>query len=159
MTLPALSNEDRAYVAGFFDGEGSLTIARFGKLRKTYWLMVCLTNKNLAVLTWIQSLYGGRLQEKPRLRPERWARAFTLTINRKADSKAFLESVQPFVRIKRQQVEHALAFLSLPPRRWRYVRRPGSWPLKITVDDDATTRESMKLRMNELNQRGPERVQ
>jgi len=145
----------RAYIAGFFDGEGSITIAKSHRgTSPIYWLVVCLTNKNLAVLQWVQTLYGGRLSTKPR-RSTRWAEAYTLTINKKTQTRTFLESVLPFARIKRAQIEHGLAFLSLPPKQCRYEKRVGSWPLKVVNGADLNTRESMKLRMNNLNRRGP----
>ena len=67
----------------------------------------------------------------------------------------FLEAIQPFVRIKRDQVDHGLAFLRLPPKRCRYEKRKGSWPLKIPHAEDVAIREAMKRKMNELNLRGP----
>jgi len=137
-----------------------VTIARFSRTKlspSVYWLTVCLTNKDLAVLKWAQGLFGGRLSEKSR-KNERWAVAYTLTLNKKSETKMFLEAVLPYVRIKKMQVEHALAFLSLPPKRCVYERRVGSWPLKVVDSSDLEARELMKVRMNELNMRGPKRL-
>src|SRR6186713_930782 len=62
--LMELSKEDRAYIAGFFDGEGwvSLSVARSGSQKKERaFVIVGIAQKQVSVLTWIHSLFGGTL--------------------------------------------------------------------------------------------------
>lgn len=54
--------ENLAYVAGLFDGEGSIFIL---KANQTYFLCASITNTNLPVLTEVKELIGGQLSEYP----------------------------------------------------------------------------------------------
>jgi len=47
-----------AYIAGFFDGEGSISIARTGKY---YSLRIVISNTNIEPLTFIKNILGGNI--------------------------------------------------------------------------------------------------
>lgn len=116
MTEP-LSDREIAYLAGFFDGEGCVSILRFAEKRRAatyfaYRLQVRIGNTNLEVLEWIQSKFGGTIYDQVRSVPGNrkpfWA---WHTSGHKA--KTFLEMIEPFVIVKRRQIQVALQFLSL----------------------------------------------
>jgi len=94
-----------AYVAGLFNGEGSIFIL---KANQTYFLCSSITNTNLPVLTELKELIGGQLSEYPQTRKRR---AFKLRLESKV-AKAFLEKVLPYLRIKREQAKLAIKFQS-----------------------------------------------
>lgn len=103
-----------AYAAGFFDGEGSVTIAA----RKPYGrsvsphhnLLLQTANTDRPLLIWFQEKWGGSLIDQrnnhynPRCRP-----CWSWKING-WPAVRFLHQVLPFLRSKRVQADLALAF-------------------------------------------------
>ncbi len=149
--------EDRAYIAGFLDGEGNITILGRNQTKAKnpcYGLHVGFTNRDLPVLLWIRSLYGGNLFEKHR-RSLKHSRSYELRIGKKESVGMLLNDIYPFVRIKSKQVELALAFLSLPRVRMELIKYRGkTWPLFNGNKEDVKKREIFKSSLNILNQRG-----
>ena len=154
--VESMKLQDAAYIAGFFDGEGCVTIVRRRpKPTASYWLLVGLTNTDLQILLWIQSIVGGKICNKTR-RSIKHAPGFELRITRKQEMYNFLIYIQPFVRIKKRQVETALAFLELKKVKMVMSESRGkTWPLMAASPEDAVTRETFKTIMNDLNRRGP----
>jgi hypothetical protein len=98
--MSALSELDRVYLAGLFDGEGSVSIIS-GCLRIT------ITNRNADVLRWIQGVYGGGLNSRPDGWRPGWRENHCLTITTRKAAR-FLADVLPFLRIKKAQAEIGL---------------------------------------------------
>ena len=97
-----LTEVEKAYIAGIFDGEGHVSIyvqrqktMRFGYNIK---LRVGITNSFLPLLKWIQSEFGGQIWKKKNIRRQ----CYNLEL---VSSKAedFLWVVIPFLRIKKEQ--------------------------------------------------------
>ena len=70
-----MTNEQLAYIAGFVDGEGTISFHRKSKQnqisetpRVTPW--VSIANNDLIVLKWIQSEYGGHVSKGRRRQPQ-----------------------------------------------------------------------------------------
>ena len=60
---------DAAYVAGFFDGEGHISIrsrAKQSKRSQHHQILAGITNTNKDLLDWIQSVFGGSIHPKRR---------------------------------------------------------------------------------------------
>lgn len=157
-----MAAEDAAYIAGFIDGEGTIGIVAHnkpgnvaGRDRRTphYRLVIGVTNKDLAVLRWIHERVGGSIFEKTR-RKACWAPAFELRVTNRDDARQLLTAIQPHVKVKAAQVALALAFLDLGLARVTFSARGKTWPRRIQHPEDVEARESMKQRMNDLNQRG-----
>ncbi len=157
-----MAAEDAAYIAGFVDGEGTIGIVAHnkpgsagGKDRRTphYRLVIGLTNCHLPVLRWIQEFSGGSIFEKQR-RNGKWAPAFELRITNRDSARSFLTAIQPFAKIKVQQIALGLAFLDLGLARVTFSARGKTWPRRIQHPDDVEMREEFKQRMNSLNYRG-----
>jgi hypothetical protein len=108
-----LSNEELAYIAGFFDGEGSITIhenfrpSPRGK-SPNHTLQVSIGNTNSCVLEWVHSVFGGSLQFRPATKPNH--RDMTMWIIRSNGAARFLASVRPFLRMKGDQADVGLSF-------------------------------------------------
>ena len=98
--------EDAAYIAGLLDGEGHISVT-FDHKRHHY-LEVKITNTNVAVLQFVESVFGGRIWVHSKATPNRLT-AYRWGIGGKGLDE-FLETIQPFVRIRARQVEAALAF-------------------------------------------------
>lgn len=148
---------DAAYIAGFLDGEGYISIARANRYagRIAYRLVVGFTNRDLAVLEWIQGFLGGTINAKSRSDPLKHALAFELKSTCHPKNKELLLRVQPFIKIKRRQVEVALAFLRLGRIQKSMVARGKAWPIFRADPVDVAKREACKGELSTLNQRGP----
>lgn len=113
------------YVAGFFDGEGCISISRTttGMPR----LMVLYTNTDLQLLEAIQRAWGGRIyQQTPNRGPLTENRpSYILQFNTRADAERFLRAIEPALRIKREQALNAIQFLEI--KRGLSGRQTPEW--------------------------------
>lgn len=91
------------YIAGFFDGEGSIFVS---KSKKQYFLTVSISNTNLLVLDSIQRIIGGSISKSP----DSHDNSFQLFRLRLCcnEAKKFLERI----KIKREQAKLAIKFQS-----------------------------------------------
>lgn len=93
---------DKAYVAGFFDGEGSIQITRPRK-SKGFTLHVSVAQSESTTLDWLCTLWGGSVSPHGRPGISVW-RIHT------AAAERFLTDIEPYLRIKRKQAQLAIAF-------------------------------------------------
>lgn len=115
MGLP--SRDDWIWVAGFFDGEGSITLATSGNN-----LQVALGQKDQAIIREVIRLFGGKFHVSPR--PEekiiwevRWHPKLAET---------FLEGILPFLRLKRAEIQFALDWIRVDRSFPRSTRSGGT---------------------------------
>lgn len=97
---------EKSWIAGFFDGEGSVSI--FKILRSNgryteYKMTVSIAQKNKIPLEFIQEIYGGNLSQDKSNGCWHWTRSAQ-------QAKVFLESIRPYLRYKADQVDVALTF-------------------------------------------------
>ncbi len=160
-----ISEMDAAYIAGFFDGEGCLTMRRSnrhargktgsGVVSVHYRLALDFANKHIGVLKWIQERVGGAIYAKHGpAKNEKWAPAFALVLWNKADICTVLRSIQPFVKVKVDQVAIGLEFLELPAVRVSFEARGKTWPRRVSIQEDLDLREAFKQRLAIVNKRG-----
>ena len=97
-----------AYVAGIWDGEGTVSIGRVASSQNySHSLMVQISNTNEDLINLLLERIGGKAQRRER--QENWRTCYAWQIY--ADNaEAFLRAVQPYVVIKKEQVEVALKF-------------------------------------------------
>ena len=107
MKTPAWQRDDLIYFAGFFDGEGCVSIARqkktWGNKDQTYFhrLRINVAQKDPSVLKQLYDIVGGTMHCSNGV--WKWY----------ADDAAavqFLETITPFLRVKKLQAELALEF-------------------------------------------------
>lgn len=89
-----------AYLAGLFDGEGSISI---GNRSPSFSLRIRITNTNLEVLEWVTELYGGNIRRKNRVRPHHKACWEWILRDRKAAQA--LTQFYPFMIVKKPQAQ------------------------------------------------------
>jgi len=103
---------DLAYIAGLFDGEGSICIAkakpRGGRKSPHYTLAINITNTNMEVLEWTQSLFGGSINRKEGVNKPCFSWYCSAL-----KAEHFLMSILPFLKIKKGRAKIALGY-----RRW-----------------------------------------
>jgi len=110
--MESITEIEKAYIAGFFDGEGSVIVrAAIQKNKVSYELNISIGQNDTSILKYIQQKFGGRIanpkyeftrkKQTPDLRMESNKAAF------------FLEMILPYLRVKRKQSELAIAFQKL----------------------------------------------
>ena len=145
------SDTTLAYLAGFFDGEGSVTVARVRRSigDASYYLAISITQTSLPVLQLYQMCFGPAIYSVKR--PVGMAPTWVWRA-RQAKKGLFLSSLLPFVILKKSQFELALHFLeayrlssSGPPYRLSQVARDMGEKYVV---------EFSKLNQNAFNTRG-----
>lgn len=107
----AMQDIDRAYIAGFFDGEGCVSCYLGGSSTPKYpYLRITLVQKDARVLYEIRELLGyGTVSHGSGSNRDMWS----LVVSGRRDVRTFLAAVAPFVRVKSRQVELAQIMLDL----------------------------------------------
>lgn len=104
---------EKAYIAGIFDGEGTIGIRkRFRNYRsmREYWeCNVAVANTNEDLMLWLQSRIGGYLSSHQHKNPN-CKRNYILKL-RAYEARHVLPQLLPYLRIKRTQADVVLAFL------------------------------------------------
>ena len=95
---------DLAYTAGFFDGEGNITIA---KMRSCYAMSIRIVNTDPVALEYVNGIFGGTLAKRDSRRGNR--PLYTLNWCSKS-ARDVLLLLLPYLRIKRRQAELAICF-------------------------------------------------
>src|SRR3954465_1048284 len=141
-------NTTLAYIAGFLDADGWITTFKnqFGAVS----FNIGIVNRDLAVLQWVQSVYGGVV--KPKHRPtarigKKWSQTWTWNATSECVLTVLTELI-PFLRVKREQAELVLEMV-----KTRQVRSPGCYKLEPEVK---ARREEIYIRVRTLNQNGPQ---
>lgn len=108
---------DLAYIAGLVDGEGHISVlfANSGN----YFLHVGITNTNLNVLKWIESILPTGIIYKKQKYAER-KQGYELRWAKSLVSKEFLTLILPYLKIKREQAELAIEFCDIMLNKKQY---------------------------------------
>lgn len=98
-------NIQLAYLAGFFDGEGTISILKRkkGNWNVSHFIRVSIGQKDGATLDWVKENFGGNVYNVKR------DNSFTWAIS---DFKAyeFVKTISPFLRYKKPQADLAIKF-------------------------------------------------
>ena len=108
-----MNDIDLAYIAGLFDGEGSITLAR---LQHKVWnkgsdfsLRVRIHNTRKPVLEWVAKTIGGKIYTASHYPKGGHNEVFQWLITGPS-AIALLLKLKPYIKIKGPQIEIALAF-------------------------------------------------
>ncbi len=129
MTLTEL---EKAYIAGIFDGEG--TIGFYGGKSQDFSLRLKLGNTNLEVVEWIQQHCGGWITS--RVLKVSKKTFWEWSIKRRADVVDILKAIQPYLIVKRTQADLLVDFLEnegVLPRRGAPEKRSSMLRDRETV--------------------------
>jgi hypothetical protein len=135
----------RPWMAALVDGEGCINMSKHHHRNArgpAYRVTVIVSNTNRAILDAIAALTGlGKVTQS---RPERtrWRAQFEWRTSGCGQSRTFLDEIQPWLIVKRQQAEVALKACAIltPGNRWKHP--------------DRELLECLKLEMHRLNARG-----
>lgn len=105
------------YLAGFFDGEGTISISHYKRDGGGYQLQIAVSQNERAPLEIFQTRFGGKIYSQ---KWEKVKRAFySWQLTNREEKRVFLEAVSPFLIVKKREAEIALAFLAtLVSSRW-----------------------------------------
>jgi hypothetical protein len=136
-----------AYAAGIFDGEGYVDIykASTSKASKSPSLMlrVVISQKDGRLMNWLQDNFGGyvAMSRKDKFYIYRWD-------IRSQVAKQFLLTIQPFVLVKKEQVDLAIEYEN---KKEKYlVTLKGSKGFRQLSDDEISIRMEMKETLKKL---------
>lgn len=118
-----LSETDKAYIAGLFDGEGSV-----GWYEKSRTLTVLVCNTNFKALKWLQDhISYGTVNIKYENRND-WQNMWEWKIHSRQHVREFLSLIRPYLIIKADQVDLLLSFLDAEEKipRKRGTKRPNN---------------------------------
>lgn len=131
-----VSNEWAAYIAGFFDGEGTFGLYRHNSNSPCVQASAYIANTNKNILEKIQSELGYGIVRNARRGTDKWKQLYRLEFNQ-TKAQAFIDEIGPYLQIKKEQAKVLSEFFTL----------------KKKVDADKKIELSLKLK--ELNKTGP----
>lgn len=117
LPVVALTRDALGYAAGFFDGEGCVSIIQTKSAAGAvhYRLAVMITQADETPLRWFQQRFGGRSYEVANNRSQLtnyprtcWALHFN-----GQEAASLLQQIEPLLLVKREQVQNALAFIAV----------------------------------------------
>ena len=114
MAWETLSDVDKAWIAGIFEGEGSVYVYR-GLGEKSKYVRLFFFNNDRTMLEEIQRMIGGNLHIRVHKRQEDWAESHQLQIGKKEDIIKFKEIIYPQFRseYKKEQFNSAIKFANI----------------------------------------------
>lgn len=143
------SAEDCIYLAGLFDGEGSVILSKLISKRSgavSYTIGCSLPNTYHDAVVWVQETFGGSLQKRRR-REMGW-RDCWVWCTWSTGAYRTLQRIAPFLRIKHRQARLAIEFyertLTFDGNKWRRL-----------TPDELAWREACYLEMRRLNSGSP----
>lgn len=148
--MKTLTESDKAYMAGLFDGDGHVTITKNSYVRKdgrTSFRVRCgFSNTDEPLILYLQD----RLEWCSISRQSTWfggKKVLHIISNSEDDSKKFLDAVLPYLICKKERAALALELLT--------TAMPKNYCFKNGLPSDVLDkRESLYNRMRVLNRRG-----
>lgn len=139
-----------AYIAGLIDADGHISMRRnnLGTPWANTAAFMGIVNKDLPTLQWVQSVFGGFVRKRSMDRKSPHARMWSQTWDWIPDAAGIefaLESVLPYLRIKKRQAEIALEFLK--------TRQDRKLQYRLTPEVKAR-REELYMEIKSLNRTG-----
>jgi len=141
-----LTEVEKAYIAGFVDGEGCISLGRKKdnsyRRHHTYQLVVTISNTRKEILEWLHKKFGGhfRISHPPsKSRNKVWVWAI---LCRKAIN--FLKEIYPYLKIKKSQAKLAMEYYELVNPCGNHTFDPKNWE----------KRDKIYNQMKILNKRG-----
>jgi hypothetical protein len=141
---------DAAYLAGFMDGEGSISIVKTYGIKRhvngdkvkniRFHLHMKIANTNRGVLDWICGKFGGQVYAKKECSSQ-WKPRFDWVLIGNKNMERVLLAILPYLHIKHRQALIALEFVRLHGQEMPEIR--------------ASLREKM-LTLNNSGQSRPE---
>lgn len=138
-----MSKATAAYLAGFIDGEGYISLHPSTYKGEQYYQPVLkVTSTDQWIVEWMQASFGGSVHYREYDNP-RFRDAATWQLNGKK-LKPFLQAVAPYLRLKKEQAEILL-------EKYRLQERHPGTPY---TQSEKTSIVKMYRTLRDLNKRG-----
>ncbi len=103
-----LSETEKAYFAGFFDGDGCVLIRSFApRAPRSFCILVQITQNDHSILHELKCIFGGNIHR------DRKANVWSIDGLSAAD---FLGQIAPYLRLKKEEAEFSVSFERNRPR-------------------------------------------
>jgi len=152
------------YIAGFFDGEGSVSIVRNRANGKSDYHKIVVhlgqRAKYRSVLDMVAERFGGSVFVRPqsyRL-SQGWAEQADWQLQDKPGIERFLRAMQPYCIVKARQIVVGLEFIETFQRAGQLRDSLGRIRGKILGVEEIERREQLRLAMRDANELGPPRA-
>lgn len=145
---PKINSIVLSYLAGFFDGEGCVSIfhnknqSSFQR-NPNHSLAVSVNNTNPVVLILLKKHFGGNITLIKRKKKE-WRDIFQWHLSCDK-AKGFLKAIKPYVKVKEKQVDTGIRFQEIKKRK------TFCGPKHPVPQKELNWRESQRRKMSQLN--------
>ena len=147
-----LPKELLAWMAGFFDGEGSIELGVYRNKRTNtmyFKRRVCVANTDLNVLNLFRTNFGGCIYESSFSKKNiKWKQMYYWNVATK-QSISFIRAIYPYLRVKKQRADLYIMFEDCISYKMMLGR--GSKPLK---KEEMSRRLVIVNELKRLNRRG-----
>lgn len=151
--MNTLSELDKAYIAGFFDGEGCVgyyNASKTMKHRPAYFhASVSVSNVDPRVIKWIADTTGVGKCRIMRFKDNKRRTAYQWEIGKKADVIVFLSAIKPYLKVKDAQVNVILCHLALESA---YIQKHGSVTPEIVATRQRVADEMKQMKWSVLSE-------
>lgn len=110
--IKPLSKQEKAYIAGFVDGEGTITfsVSSSKRCKRSLTPVFQISNTNKEALLWTQNRIGGNIVTVKSKRPSDWKVKYILRTNATLHVRQILSMLLPYLIIKRKAAELLLEY-------------------------------------------------
>ena len=119
-----MNKEEIAYLAGFFDGEGSVT-RQYRKDKQYHVLIFQIGQTDFQVLTWIKNKigYGSIYARKPKDNRKKFWNYYLNGVSRVLHT---LYLIRPYLIVKKDSVDNMISFYEQKAKRHRLTSKAVS---------------------------------
>jgi hypothetical protein len=154
------AEDELAYLAGFFDGEGCISISRSQRRGgpQNLTLTLYITNHNATPLKLAQKIFGGSILTRlPKVAHRRRLVSYVLCLHGFRAGE-FLSATLPWLTVKREQAEAAILFAETFSSAWkeekRYARSRGFAPTAEALQLRRIAFRAFRCAINQQGGRG-----
>jgi hypothetical protein len=111
--IKLLTGEEKAYIAGFLDGEGTVILALASKTprcRERFTPIVKFSNTSKEALLWIQKRVGGKIEVCKWKRKKAWKKQYQLSMAATMQVYNVLSALLPYLIVKKQSAAFVLEY-------------------------------------------------
>ena len=133
-----LTETEKAYLAGLFDGEGCIGFyEETGKDK--HFVMVTISNTDFRIMKWLdEHISFGSINAKHKMPKPNWKQGWTWQIRSREEVQEFLTTIQPYLLIKKEQAALLLSHLDAEQKTLHHNGR------KLSEDIIANRRDITK---------------
>lgn len=151
-----ISETDKAYAAGLFDGEGSVGIS-FRKQakkssRESYQIKASIAMIDQDSILWMTAVFGGHHDTTNRTKSGNVVHRWTLHCRKAAD---FLELIVPYLKLKRARAEAAIKLARMARNRGASRGHEG---VHVLLDEELARQKPLAEFIRAENQRSNPRI-